>query len=85
MENNWQRCSELLIALLAQRGDWLSALGQHENPEAAAELALETLDASFLTVLLRLKISFLKSGYLMLSRRLIRRGIGCIIDCRWVS
>ena len=43
MENNWQRCSELLIALLAQRGDWLSALGQHENPEAAAELALETL------------------------------------------
>ena len=44
MENNWQRCSELLISLLAQRGDWLSALGQHENPEAAAELALETLE-----------------------------------------
>ncbi len=44
MENNWQRCSELLIALLGQRGDWLSTLGQHENPEAAAELALETLE-----------------------------------------
>ena len=44
MENNWQRCRELLISLLAQRGDWLSALGQHENPEAAAELALETLE-----------------------------------------
>lgn len=43
MENNWQRCSELLIALLAQRGDWLSALGQHEDPSAAAELALQTL------------------------------------------
>ena len=43
MENNWQRCRELLISLLAQRGDWLSALGQHEDPEAAAELALETL------------------------------------------
>ena len=43
MENNWQRCSELLIALLSQRGDWLSALGQHEAPEAAAELALQTL------------------------------------------
>ena len=44
MENNWQRCSELLISLLAQRGDWLSALGQHEDPDAAAELALETLE-----------------------------------------
>ena len=44
MENNWQRCSELLVSLLAQRGDWLSALGQHEAPEAAAELALETLE-----------------------------------------
>ena len=44
MENNWQRCSELLISLLAQRGDWLSALGQHEDPEAAAKLALETLE-----------------------------------------
>ena len=44
MENNWQRCSELLISLLAQRGDWLSSLGQHEEPEAAAELALETLE-----------------------------------------
>lgn len=44
MENNWRRCSELLVSLLAQRGDWLSALGQHEAPEAAAELALETLE-----------------------------------------
>lgn len=44
MENNWQRCSELLTALLSQRGDWLSALGQHEDPEAAAKLALETLE-----------------------------------------
>lgn len=44
MENNWQRCSELLVSLLAQRGDWLSALGQHEAPEAAAELALQTLE-----------------------------------------
>ena len=44
MENNWDRCSELLVALLAQRGDWLYALGQHKAPEAAAKLALETLE-----------------------------------------
>ena len=30
MENNWDRCSDLLVALLSQRGDWLSTLGQHE-------------------------------------------------------
>ena len=44
MENNWQRCSDLLVALLSQRGDWLSALGQHEDPKAAAQLALKTLE-----------------------------------------
>ena len=44
MDNNWQRCSDLLVALLSQRGDWLSALGQHEDPKAAAQLALKTLE-----------------------------------------
>ena len=44
MENNWDRCSDLLVALLSQRGDWLSTLGQHEDPKAAAQLALKTLE-----------------------------------------
>jgi len=37
MDNNWQRCSELLIELLGRRADWLFELGQHNDPEAASQ------------------------------------------------
>ena len=33
MDNNWQRCAELLIELLGRRADWLPELGQHTDPE----------------------------------------------------
>lgn len=45
MDNNWQRCSELLIELLSRRADWLNELGQHRNPEAASEQLSATVRA----------------------------------------
>ena len=44
MDNNWQRCSELLVTLLGRRADWIKALGQHENPELAAGQLSVTLE-----------------------------------------
>ena len=43
MDNNWQRCSELLIELLGRRADWLPELGQHTDPEGASEQLTATV------------------------------------------
>jgi ATP-dependent exoDNAse (exonuclease V) beta subunit len=44
MDNNWQRCSELLVTLLGRRADWIKELGQHENPDRAAGQLSVTLE-----------------------------------------
>lgn len=36
MDNNWQRCAELLVELLGRRADWLPELGQHNDPNGAS-------------------------------------------------
>ncbi len=45
MDNNWQRCSELLIELLGRRADWLPELGQHTDPEGASQRLTATVQA----------------------------------------
>ena len=45
MDNNWQRCSELLIELLGRRADWLPELGQHIDPEGASQRLTATVQA----------------------------------------
>ncbi|MEC8001748.1 MAG: UvrD-helicase domain-containing protein, partial [Pseudomonadota bacterium] len=45
MDNNWQRCSELLIELLDRRADWLPELGQHTDPEGASQRLTVTVQA----------------------------------------
>jgi ATP-dependent helicase/nuclease subunit A len=45
MDNNWQRCSELLIELLGRRADWLPELGQHTDPEGASQRLTTTVQA----------------------------------------
>ncbi|MEC8007554.1 MAG: UvrD-helicase domain-containing protein [Pseudomonadota bacterium] len=45
MDNNWQRCSELLIELLGRRADWLPELGQHTDPEGASQRLTVTVQA----------------------------------------
>ncbi|MEC8158320.1 MAG: UvrD-helicase domain-containing protein [Pseudomonadota bacterium] len=46
MDNNWQRCSELLIELLGRRADWLPELGQHIDPEGASQRLTATVQAA---------------------------------------
>lgn len=46
MDNNWQRCSELLIELLGRRADWLPELGQHTDPEGASQRLTATVQAA---------------------------------------
>ena len=43
MDNNWQRCSILLIELLGRRADWLPELGQHTDPEGASQRLTATV------------------------------------------
>ena len=45
MDNNWQRCSELLLELLGRRADWLPELGQHTDPEGASQRLTATVQA----------------------------------------
>lgn len=45
MDNNWQRCSELLIELLGRRADWLPELGLHTDPEGASQRLTATVQA----------------------------------------
>ncbi len=45
LDNNWQRCSELLIELLGRRADWLPELGQHIDPEGASQRLTATIQA----------------------------------------
>lgn len=46
MDNNWQRCSELLLELLGRRADWLPELGQHTDPEGASQRLIATVQAA---------------------------------------
>ena len=45
MDNNWPRCSELLLELLGRRADWLPELGQHTDPEGASQRLTTTVQA----------------------------------------
>ncbi len=52
-DNNWERVSELLIALLNRRGDWADRLGQHDSPDRAGEAIKQTVGEVTSAVLAR--------------------------------
>ena len=42
-DNRWLRVRELLVSLLARRGDWATYIGQHRDPVAAEERLFESV------------------------------------------
>ncbi|MDG1064580.1 MAG: UvrD-helicase domain-containing protein [Luminiphilus sp.] len=56
--NDWDALRELLVALLARRGDWGRSLGQHADPAEAARALQATVEALIQSVVDRLCKSF---------------------------
>ena len=42
-DNRWIRVRELLVSLLARRGDWASHIGQHHDPDGAETILFESV------------------------------------------
>ena len=47
-DNRWNKVSDLLVALLARRGDWGPHIGQHHDP-SSAEAAIESTISDLVT------------------------------------